>query len=54
MKAVLQQLNAKKYVLACTELPLILADEVGEKFIDSTEQLVKAAICWYQKKQQVA
>lgn len=54
MKAVLQQLNAKKYVLACTELPLILADEPTEKFIDSTEQLVKAAIYWYQTKQQVA
>ena len=54
MKAVLHQLNAKQYILACTEIPLILADEPAEKFIDSTAQLVKSAIHWYQTKQQVA
>lgn len=50
MVDVLDVLNETTYILACTEIPLILASEIlkqPKKFIDSTEALVKKAITWY-------
>ncbi|WP_431224295.1 aspartate/glutamate racemase family protein [Serratia sp. L9] len=38
-------------IMGCTELPLILSDKVSanpDKYIDTTEELVKSAINWYQ------
>ncbi|MBI6528229.1 aspartate/glutamate racemase family protein [Proteus vulgaris] len=45
--------GAEVIVLGCTEVPIILQNEIKNKknkYIDSTSALVKAAIHWYQKR----
>lgn len=45
---------ARKFLLACTEIPLILEDWIIEKpelFIDATDVLIRNAIEWYQNGQ---
>lgn len=45
---------ARKFLLACTEIPLILEDLIKENpelFIDATDVLIRNAIEWYQNGQ---
>jgi aspartate racemase len=45
---------ARKFLLACTEIPLILEDWIKENpefFIDATDVLIRNAIEWYQNGQ---
>ena len=45
----------RKFLLACTEIPLILEDWIKENpelFIDATDVLIRNAIEWYQNGQQ--
>lgn len=44
----------RKFLLACTEIPLILEDLINERpdlFIDATDVLIRNAIEWYQNGQ---
>ncbi|HGN1705237.1 TPA: aspartate/glutamate racemase family protein [Providencia rettgeri] len=46
----LKLLGVNKFVMGCTEIPLILSDMVKKEpdnYIDATEALVKEAIDWY-------
>lgn len=53
MREVVEELKSAgktKFLLACTEIPLILEDEAKKDhstFIDATDILVKKAIAWY-------
>ncbi|MEC5317648.1 amino acid racemase [Brenneria populi subsp. brevivirga] len=46
----MRQDGVEKIILGCTELPLILEDEIGkspESYIDATEELIKKTVEWY-------
>lgn len=46
----LENSGAKYFIMGCTEIPLILHDlsqKQPEKYIDTTEELIKNAIRWY-------
>jgi aspartate racemase len=46
-----KQNKSIKFLLACTEIPLILQDSIQdnpELFVDATDLLIKNAIAWYQ------
>ncbi|MBJ9420934.1 aspartate/glutamate racemase family protein [Acinetobacter oleivorans] len=46
-----RQNKSIKFLLACTEIPLILQDSIQdnpELFVDATDLLIKNAIAWYQ------
>lgn len=45
--------GAEVIVLGCTEVPVILANEINnypDKYIDSTSSLVRASIHWYENR----
>ncbi|MCG2572061.1 amino acid racemase [Acinetobacter sp. ME22] len=54
MSEVIKEVNKNrkiKFLLACTEIPLILEDNIlnsPENFIDATDLLIQTAINWYQ------
>lgn len=46
----LLQSGVEKIILGCTELPLILENEIKttpENYIDATEELIKKTVAWY-------
>lgn len=46
----LEKSGAKHFIMGCTEIPLILHDlsrQQPEKYIDTTEELIKKTIRWY-------
>ena len=46
----LEDSGAKHFIMGCTEIPLILHNlsrKQPEKYIDTTEELIKKAIRWY-------
>ncbi|WJV63939.1 amino acid racemase [Pectobacteriaceae bacterium CE70] len=50
VKAHLQQMGVEKIILGCTELPLILENEIKaapSDYIDATEELIKKTVSWY-------
>ncbi|MGM3173244.1 aspartate/glutamate racemase family protein [Dickeya lacustris] len=52
--AALQQRGVEKIILACTELPLILAPEVQASpghYLDATEALIRQTVDWYYRHQ---